>query len=117
MPYGRRQSGPRSLVTLFLYSRDWAWAFLELLGPHAESVDELQLLIGKHWPLESLIREAKAYSKYPYARSGGEQLPPACVQLLKDAMANTTLPAQADDCGCELEPDDDEQETHMDTQQ
>ena len=98
----------------------WALAFLELLGPHAESVDELQLPIGKHWPVESLIREAKAYSKYPYAPSGGKELPPAYVQLLKDAMVDTTLAAQADDCGCELEPDDahdDTQETHMDIQQ
>ena len=90
---------------------------MELLGPHAKSVDDLQLLIGKHWTMKSLVREAKAYSKYPYARSGGKELPPACVPLLEDARVNTKLPARADDCGCELEPDDDEQEPHMDTQQ
>ena len=87
-----------------------AWAFLELPGPHAQSVDELQLLIGEHCTMESLIREAKSYSKYPYARSGGAELPPLCVQILKDAKADTTQPAIADDCGCEMESDDEEEE-------
>ena len=57
----------------------WAWAFLQILGRNADSVDELKIIIGTHWPLISLINEAKAYSRYSYARSGGERLPPLCV--------------------------------------
>ena len=49
-----------------------------LLGPHAKSVDELQRHIGPHWTMEILIVEAKEYSTYSYANSGGQQLPPAC---------------------------------------
>ena len=42
--------------------------------------------------------------------SGGAELPPLCVQILKDAKADTTQAAIADDCGCEMESDDEEEE-------
>ena len=32
------------------------------------------------------------------------------MQILKDAKADTTQPAIADDCGCEMESDDEEEE-------
>ena len=90
----------------------WAWALLSLLGTELDSVAELQeFIVNKAWTIERLVSEAKLYNKYPHARTGGYELPPLCLEILKDAK---DIEAAQGDCDCEMEEEEEEEDEEED---